>query len=182
MNVLEILKHSALSCDRLKSALAADLTMEPAVPSGSVWLGFGNSTEMDARGWGCCGRTVLEGSGVALGGCSRLRDGCANGTGAEIPSSTVHGWAQGHLVRVWGRGAERGDGGDGDGGSAGVFALGVCLCCRALNRGHRVTPRPFGARGRAAGRQGRKLFSPRAGRGARSILRLLLCLRFFTYF
>lgn len=114
------------------------------------------------------------------GGLPRLRDGCANGMGAEIPSSTMCGWAQGHFERLRGRGAERGDGGDGDGGSAGVFALGVCLCCRALNRGHRVTPRLFGARGRAAGRQGRKLFCPRAGRGARSILRLLLCLRGFS--
>lgn len=87
---------------------------------------------------------------MALGGCSPLAaeapgtvlavpdspwDGCANRRGAEIPSSTVHGWAQGHLVRLWGRGAVRGDGGDGDGGSGGVFALSVCPCCRALMLG-----------------------------------------------
>lgn len=155
---MEILKHSALSCNRLKSdlALAVDLTTEPAVPSGSVWLGSGNSTASRERRWSPApswapGAAAAAGArcGMEQGGSGGLpeapgtvlavpeppRGGCANGTGAEIPSSTMCGWAQGHLVRLRGRGAVRGDGGDGDGGSGGVFALSVCLCCRALTSG-----------------------------------------------
>lgn len=50
---------------------------------------------------------AARGSGHCAGCARAPRDGCASGMGAEIPSSTV-----------------RGDGGDGDGGSGGVFARG----------------------------------------------------------